>query len=64
MAATARPVTELIPPVEDIRSALERAEEDANFLRKLLRLALARQRDPAQVERVRAALTEARSHAR
>lgn len=58
-AFTDRPLADgLIPPIEVIQTALERVTEEANLLRKLLRLALSRERTEEQLVRLRQALRE------
>ena len=52
----------LIPDVPTIQSALEKAEQEAEFLRKLLRLALARETTPGQIMRLRKAMREGERH--
>jgi hypothetical protein len=52
-ASTNADFVELIPPPDLVRAHLERVNAEANLLRRLLRLALRRERDAARLhERV------------
>jgi hypothetical protein len=65
MEAVARQlgVAELIPDPDTVRKAIERNEQDAELLRRLLRLALRREQTPEMHARLRAALAEGTAHA-
>ena len=57
-----RPLAEQIPPVDVIVAALERIEGEAALLRKLVRLAHARDREAARLARLREAEGNAHAH--